>query len=71
MNYYPTAAIITEQRFGFGPKLNDQHVLSLSEQISTKPYIGIALQSLPSTNNILVQIGLFNQQRKKLKKIPQ
>ena len=70
MNYYPTSAIITEQRFGFGPKLNDQHVLSLSEQISTKPYIDPALQSLPSTNNILVQIGLFNQQRKKLKKSP-
>ncbi|MGD6735563.1 DUF1800 domain-containing protein [Photobacterium leiognathi subsp. mandapamensis] len=73
MSYYPTPSIITEQRFGFGPRLNTHNVavLPLADQLHAKPYLDPTIQALPSTDQVLAQIGQYNQQRKKLKKSPE
>lgn len=66
MNYYPDAKILAEQRFGFGPRLGQQTV-PLANQLDETGYIHPAIQTLPTTEEILAQFGHNQANAPKLK----
>lgn len=66
MNYYPDAKILAEQRFGFGPRLGQQTV-PLANQLDETGYIHPAIQTLPTTEEILAQFAHNQAQRAKVK----
>ncbi|MGY3572597.1 DUF1800 domain-containing protein [Vibrio paucivorans] len=71
MDYYPTAEILAEQRFGFGPRLNQPRVTSVSEQLLASTYTSAAVIDLPSTAATLNDIAEFNKKRRQLKQSPE
>lgn len=70
MSYYPTSEIVSEQRFGFGPKLGQERYYTLSEQLSRPAFTHSSLKVLPSTQSILIKMGEQGTKRNKAKKDP-
>ena len=70
MSYYPTSEIVTEQRFGFGPRLGQDRFYTLSEQLLRPAYTHPSLKTLPSTEVILAQLGEQGSKRNAAKKDP-
>ncbi|MCG9680193.1 DUF1800 domain-containing protein [Vibrio sp. Isolate24] len=66
MNYYPNEQILAEQRFGFGPQLG-RPTSPLVHQLEGVSYLHPSIQALPSTKEILTQLGESQAQRAKVK----
>ncbi|MGF1760719.1 DUF1800 domain-containing protein [Photobacterium sagamiensis] len=68
MKYY-SRIILAQQRFGFGAALaNSLQSYTLSAQVETVPYKHDALAGLTPTNDIIIEMGHFQQKRRKSKK---
>lgn len=69
MQYYPNQNIISEQRFGFGP-LYGQQALSLERQLSSETYWHESVTKLLSSDDVLLELSVFNETKRKLKQSP-
>ncbi|WP_117233038.1 DUF1800 domain-containing protein [Vibrio maerlii] len=67
MPYYPTQEILRDQRFGLGARLGSPTSMPLEEQLKAASYLHSSIQSLPSTDGLLLKVGEFRQARAKLK----
>ncbi len=53
MEYYPTTDIVVEQRFGFGPLLNQQDTTALDKQFTLNSFKHPSISALPHSGELL------------------